>query len=273
MTTQLECSNLGFSYGKQPVIKEVNLCFGKGEFIGLIGPNGAGKSTLLNLLMGMITPSEGHVALAGQPLKHYKQRDIARHISLVPQDVSINYAFSVREIVAMGRNPHLGPFQSESNRDRQLINLAMEKTDLLQMADRRVNQLSGGERQRVFIARAIAQEAPILLMDEPTASLDICHQLEVLNLVKTLTEENHLAIAAIHDLELASRFCDQLILIAEGKVITQGTPAEVLTKQNLYQYFSIEAEVEPYGHGEQSVRVTALRSCHHHSSTNLNRND
>ncbi|UZE96467.1 heme ABC transporter ATP-binding protein [Alkalimarinus alittae] len=261
MTTQLACSNLGFSYGKQPVIKNISLSFNKGEFVGLIGPNGAGKSTLLNLLMGLIKPTSGEVELAGQPLKQYKQRSIARHISLVPQDVSINYAFSVREIVAMGRNPHLGAFQPEANRDRKLIHLAMEKTDLLRMADRSVNQLSGGERQRVFIARAIAQEAPILLMDEPTASLDLCHQLEVLSLIKTLTKDGHLAVSAIHDVELASRFCDRLILINDGKVAAQGTPIDVLTKENLYRHFSIEADVEPYDQEGQSVRVTAIRSC------------
>lgn len=261
MTTQLACSNLAFAYGKKSIIEDVSLNFRKGEFVGLIGPNGAGKSTLLNLLTGMLKPTAGQVNLIGQPLKQFKQRDIARHISLVPQDVSINYAFSVREIVAMGRNPHLGAFQPESKKDRDLIHRAMEKTDLLPMAERSVNQLSGGERQRVFIARAIAQEAPILLMDEPTASLDLCHQLEVLTLVKALTDNGHLAISAIHDLELASRFCDRLILIAEGEVTTQGSPAEVLTKENLYRYFSIEAEVEPYAQGGESIRITALRSC------------
>lgn len=273
ITTPLACSNLAFDYGKQQVIKNINLNFEKGTFIGLIGPNGAGKSTLLNLLMGMIKPTKGDVNLYGQPLKQYKQRALARQISLVPQDVSIEYAFSVREIVAMGRNPHLGPFQPETKRDRELIDLAMEKTDLLQMATRNVNQLSGGERQRVFIARSIAQEAPILLMDEPTANLDLCHQLEVLSLVKALTEDGQLAISAIHDLELASRFCDQLILIHEGEIAAQGSPAEVLTKENLYQFFSIEAEVEPYRQDENSIRVTALRSCNDYSSTNLKRND
>lgn len=272
-TTPLACSNLMFDYGKQQVINNINLNFATGEFVGLIGPNGAGKSTLLNLLMGMIKPTKGYVNLSGQPLKQYKQRDIARQISLVPQDVSIDYAFSVREIVAMGRNPHLGPFQPETKRDRELIHLAMEKTDLLQMDTRNVNQLSGGERQRVFIARAIAQEAPILLMDEPTANLDLCHQLEVLNLVKALTEEGQLAISAIHDLELASRFCDRLILIHEGKIAAQGSPSQVLTKENLYRFFAIEAEIEAYAHGENGIRVTALRSCNDHSSTNLKRND
>lgn len=259
MSTLLSCSNLEFAYGKQNIIKDVALSFDKKQFVGLIGPNGAGKSTLLTLLMGLVSPTHGEITLAGRSLNTYKPREIARHISLVPQDTSIDCAFSVQEVVAMGRNPHLGPFQSERQQDLELIQAAMEKTDLLQMAERRVDQLSGGERQRVFIARAIAQQAPILLLDEPTANLDLCHQLEVLTLVKQLTESGHTAIAAIHDLGLASRFCDRLVLLSQGNVVADGTPTQVLTKDNLYRYFSIEAQIEPSTEAGESVRVTALR--------------
>lgn len=260
MTTSLACTNLAYAYGQQPVFTHINLNFQHGEFVGLIGPNGAGKSTLINLLMGLNKPTEGNVKLEGKPLQHYKQREIARHISLVPQDTSVHYAFTVREIVAMGRNPYLGAFQPESDKDREIIQQAMEKTDIAHMAERNVNQLSGGERQRVFIARAIAQQAPILIMDEPTASLDLCHQLDTLALLKSMTQEGHLAISAIHDVELASRFCDRIIVIAEGGVALQGAPVDVLTEETLSRYFSIDARVEPYGYGEPGVRVTAIRS-------------
>jgi cobalamin transport system ATP-binding protein len=270
MTVQLGCSNLGFSYQRQKIIENISLSFDKGQFIGLIGPNGAGKSTLLKLLMGLMDPGEGEVQLEGYPLGRYTRRDIAQKISLVPQDVSIGYAFSVREIVAMGRNPHLGSFQPESERDIELIQQALEKTDLLPMADRRVDQLSGGERQRVFIARALAQEAPILLMDEPTASLDLCHQLEILTLVRSLTEEGHLAIAAIHDLDMASRFCHRLILISEGRIAADGPPEQVLTRDNLYAHFSIEARVEREPLNGQNIRVTALSSCSHQNKLKEN---
>lgn len=262
MTAQLECSKLGFFYQRHKIIEDISLNFGKGQFIGLIGPNGAGKSTLLKLLMGLVEPAEGEVLLKRQPLKGYTRRDIAQQISLVPQDVSIGYAFSVREIVAMGRNPHLGSFQPESERDIGLIQQALKKTDLLSMMDRRVDQLSGGERQRVFIARALAQETPILLMDEPTASLDLCHQLEILTLVRDLADAGHLVIAAIHDLGLASRFCHRLILLSQGSVVADGAPDVVLTADNLKRYFSIEARVDRDSGDGRSVSVTALKSCH-----------
>jgi len=262
MKTPLACTNLSYAYQKKPVISAVSLTFSEGEFVGLIGPNGAGKSTLLKLLMGMCEPNEGGVKINGSTLKRYSRKEIAKTISFVPQDVSIHYAFSVREIVAMGRNPHLGAFQLESEQDNHLIQQAMEKADIISMAERRVDQLSGGERQRVFIARALAQEAPILLLDEPTASLDLCHQLELLSLIKDLTEDGYLAIAAIHDLSMASRFCHRLILLNQGLVVADGSPAEVLSKENLYQHFSIDAQVESCSEDKHnnSIRVTALSS-------------
>ena len=261
MKVELECKNLGFSYQRDRVVDDVSLNFDKGQVIGLIGPNGAGKSTLLKLLMGLSEPAEGLVLLEQRPLKSYPRREIARRISLVPQDVSIGYAFTVREIVAMGRNPHLGSFQPETDRDIELIQSALKKTDLEGMADRRVDQLSGGERQRVFIARALAQETPILLMDEPTASLDLCHQLEILTLVGELAQEGHLVITAMHDLELASRFCHRLVLLSQGGVVADGAPDEVLTADNLKRYFSIEARVEREIGCDRGIRLTAMKAC------------
>lgn len=261
MKVKLECQNLSFSYQQNKVIKDISLSFEAGQMIGLIGPNGAGKSTLLNLLMGLTPPAEGKVLLNERPLKSYARREIARHISLVPQNVSIGYAFTVREIVAMGRNPHLGSFKPESNQDLELIEQALCKTDLINMQNRRVDQLSGGERQRVFIARALAQQTPLLLMDEPTASLDLCHQLDILTLLSNLAEEGHLVITAIHDLELASRFCHRLILLSQGTVTADGKAEEVLTQTNLKQYFSIEARVELESKDAGGIRVTALHAC------------
>lgn len=261
MTSLLRCENLGFSLQRRRIIDDVSLDFSAGQFIGLIGPNGAGKSTLLKLLMGLSEPVEGNVQLQGQPLKNYSRREIAQQISLVPQDTSINYAFSVREVVAMGRNPHLGAFQPESGEDLVKVDQALEKTDLTTMADRRIDQLSGGERQRVFIARALAQETPILLMDEPTASLDLCHQLEILGLVRNFAEQGHLVISAIHDLDMASRFCHRLVLLSEGRIATDGSPHEVLTAQNLSDHFAIEAHIENSFLGDESLRITPLRSC------------
>jgi ABC-type cobalamin/Fe3+-siderophores transport system ATPase subunit len=264
MEIELACSKLGFSYQNaercgDKTIAEVSLDFAAGQFVALIGPNGAGKSTLLKLLMGLIEPNDGEVLLEQQTLSRFKRRAIAQRVALVPQDVSLGYAFSVREVVAMGRNPHLGYFQAESEQDRKLIQQALQKTDLLAMADRRVDQLSGGERQRVFIARALAQQTPILLMDEPTANLDLCHQLELLTLLRTLAQEGHLVITAIHDLALAARFCDRLVMLSQGKVVADGLPDEVLTEDSLRRYFSIDARVDKNIAGE--LRVTALKPC------------
>ncbi len=260
MTTYLECLDISFHFSRQKVIENISLRFGKGQLVGLIGPNGAGKSSLLKLLMGLLEPSQGNVLLESHPLSHYSRRNIAQKISLVPQDVSIGYAFTVREIVAMGRNPHLGAFQLESEKDRDLINDALAKTDLQGMADRRVDQLSGGERQRVFIARALAQEAPIVLMDEPTASLDLCHALDIMMLARRLAEEGRLVIVAIHNLEMASRFCHRLTLLSKGQVVADGSPLEVITEENLRRYFSIEARIDTHVLNEQGVKVTAVKS-------------
>jgi iron complex transport system ATP-binding protein len=260
MTLPLECSNLQFAYHRSSVVQDVSLTFAKGEFVGLIGPNGAGKSTLLKLLLGLNLPEEGWIKLFGKPLDQMPRREVAQKIAFVPQDISVHYAFSVREIVAMGRNPHLGAFQTEQEIDRERIEFALEKTDLRAMAHRRVDQLSGGERQRVFIARALAQEAPVLLLDEPTSSLDLCHQLELLVLVRKLKEEGYLVIAALHDLELASRYCNRLVMLSEGRVVADGSPKEVLTSNNLRRYFSIEARVEAGKNENEGLRLTVLSS-------------
>ncbi len=265
MTALLECSNLSFSYHQKRVISNLSLAFGqsgdsaaqKGEMVGLIGANGAGKSTLLKLLMGISDPDEGQVRLLNKPLHRYKRKQLAKHISLVPQDVAIDYAFTVREVVSMGRNPHLSSFKPESEYDRLAVHHAMDKTDILSLANQSVTNLSGGERQRVFIARALAQETPILLMDEPTASLDINHQLEVLALLKTLANGGHVVIIAIHDLNMAARFCNRLVMLGNQQMVADGKPEDVLTKNHLRQYFSIETEIEK-SNEDGSIQITAL---------------
>ncbi len=260
MSNILQCTSLGLSIQQQTLLDNVSLDFQTGQFIGLIGPNGAGKSTLLKLLSGLSEPSAGVVRLQGQPLKNYTRRDIAQQVSFVPQDTSINYAFSVKEIVAMGRNPHLGAFQPEAEQDLAIIAEALEKTDLASLADRPVDQLSGGERQRVFIARSLAQQTSVLLMDEPTASLDLCHQLEILSLLRNLAEQGHLVIVAIHDLDMASRFCHRLVIMSKGTIAAEGKPHDVITPQNLRDHFAIEACVEAYPGSSESLRITPLCS-------------
>ncbi|MCP4595485.1 ABC transporter ATP-binding protein, partial [Neptuniibacter sp.] len=225
----------------------------------LIGANGAGKSTLLQLLLGLLPADHGQVHCGNKSLKDLSRTEIAKEMAFVPQDHTVDYPFNVREMVAMGRTPYLGSYQPETSMDLEFIEQALKRTDLSQYAERRADQLSGGERQRVFIARALAQQAEILLLDEPTANLDLCHQLDLMNLVKSLTSEGKLAIAAIHDLSLASRFCDRLILLSGGNAVVDGTPEEVLTVENLRQYFSIEASVVK-DEADRGLRISALKS-------------
>lgn len=252
----LTCSDISFAYHQRKVIKNLSAEFNSGEFVGLIGPNGTGKSTLLKLLLGLMAPGTGSISLESEALKDLPRKTIAQKISLVPQDHAIEYAFSVQEIVAMGRTPYLGSYQTETKNDIEIIKQAIHRTDLAHLAEQRADQLSGGERQRVFIARALAQQTDTLLLDEPTANLDLCHQLELMSLVKGLTSEGKLAIAAIHDLELASRYCDRLVLLSEGTVVADGTPTDVLNETNLQRYFSIHSTVKPCTDGD-GLRITA----------------
>ncbi|MCV6591230.1 MAG: ABC transporter ATP-binding protein [Marinobacterium sp.] len=241
----LTLNQASFSYDNVPVLQQCSAELNGGQLVGLIGPNGAGKSTLLRLLAGMSKVEQGHLELNGTPLHKLSTMERARQITLVPQDCQINFAFSAREVVAMGRNPWLGRFQPPGLDDLALIDQAMSRTDVLHLADRPVNTLSGGERQRVVIARAIAQQTPIILLDEATANLDIAHQLTLLGLARSLSEQGQLVIAAIHDLNMAARFCDRLLLLAEQTLQADGTAEMVLTCDNLSRYFQLDAEIIP----------------------------
>jgi len=245
----LQASALCFSYGDVPVVRGVELSAGEGELIGLIGPNGSGKTTLLELLMGLLRPDAGSVRIGDTPVDTLSRRELARRVSLVPQEVGLRFALTVREVVAMGRNPHLGRFEPEGQRDLDTVARALAATGTEGLAERAVDTLSGGERQRVLIARSIAQETPVLLLDEPTANLDVSHQLEVLTLIREIVRHGACAVAAIHDLSLASRYCDRLSMLFEGTLVADGSPVEVLTEHNLDRYFGIRARVEPAPEG------------------------
>lgn len=244
----LQADNLGFAYNKQTKLADINLQCHEGEFIGLIGPNGAGKSTLLQLLLGLLPAQQGQLLLSGKNIKQLKRSEIAKQLSFVPQSTELAFSFTVKEVVEMGRNPYLGPFQLASTLDNKIVEQAMLTADVKHLKTRKVNELSGGERQRVIIARALAQQSQTLLLDEPIASLDISHQFETLNLVKALTEQGKLAITAIHDLNLAARYCTRLLLIGKNQqgeitILADGTPKQVLNNSNLAEHFAIQAEI------------------------------
>ena len=254
--TALSTSRLSFSYETQAILDGIDLALESGQMVGLIGPNGAGKTTLLRLMLGLMKADSGALQMQGKPLSQMRRLDVARLMALVPQDSRIDYAFSVAEIVAMGRNPWLDRFQPPATEDLDIIDQAMQQTDVLHLADRPINQLSGGERQRVLIARAIAQQTPIIMLDEATANLDICHQLEVMQLAQSLAHGGRLVIAAIHDLNMAARFCDRLLLLAERQLQADGPPSQVLTEANLRHFFNLHAQVQFTEDAQQTPKLT-----------------
>ncbi|MGH8577003.1 MAG: ABC transporter ATP-binding protein [Gammaproteobacteria bacterium] len=239
----LEADRISFAYNGRPVVEDVSVALRPGEFVGLVGPNGSGKTTLLRLLLSLLRPDSGEVRLQGDALRGLARSEIARRAAFVPQDTAIEFAFTVLEVVAMGRNPHLGRFQPPRPHDLEAIRAALHATGTEAFAERTVNALSGGERQRVVIARAIAQEGRVLVLDEPTANLDLARQLEILGLVRELVSTGRAAVAAIHDLSLAARYCGRIIMLSHGHVVADGPPEEVVTPANLSKYFGVRAEV------------------------------
>ncbi len=244
MTSPLEARGLCFSYGRERVIDGVSLAVSPGETLGVIGPNGSGKSTLLRVLSGVVEPESGEVRLHGRSLAEYSRRELARRIAVVPQDTVIDFPFSVTEVVLMGRSPHLGSFAFESDRDVEAAREAMARTGVSAFAQRSIHELSGGERQRVVLARALAQEASILLLDEPGAFLDIRHEVEIYDLLHDLAREGKAIITVLHDLNLAALYCDRVALLKAGRLFRIGPPSEVITYAALTEVYETEVYVD-----------------------------
>jgi iron complex transport system ATP-binding protein len=258
-TSALELEDVTVRYGDRTVLDEVSLSVRRGEFLALVGPNGAGKTSLLRTVNGLVTPDSGTVRIAGTDAATFSVRERARRVATVPQETSVGFDFPVRDLVAMGRTAHRSRFSRGGESDRAVVQRALDRTDTAAFADRSVGSLSGGERQRVVLARALAQAAPLLLLDEPTASLDINHQVRVLGLVSDLvhasgddstaeagatdTPAERTAVAAIHDLDLAARFCDRVALLADGDIQAVGPPAAVLDAEQLRAAYGIETVV------------------------------
>ena len=227
------------------LLDRVSLDAHPGQFIGLVGPNGAGKSTFLKTISGLLRQQEGTVSLDGQDLDRMSVREVARTLAMVPQIAPYTHGFTCVELVLMGRYAHLGRFQIEGSADGRIAREAMRTTETEGFADRTLDTLSGGERQRVYVARALAQQPRVLLLDEPTSNLDVLHQLKVLDLVDGLVSEGMTAVAAIHDLRLAARYCDRLLLLSHGRVLAEGSPEEVLTPERIETAFGVRAVVYP----------------------------
>lgn len=243
-SSMLEAKGVRFQVGGHLLVDGVSLSLCPGRLVGLVGPNGAGKSTLLRLLNGLLRPSAGSVLLEGEPISQMQPEAVARRVGRVPQSPAGDLDFTVLEVVLMGRYAH-SPTWQETPADRVLAMEALRQTRTDHLKDRLYSTLSGGERQRVAVARALAQEPKILLLDEPTASLDLRHQFEVMEVVRSLTLQRQVAaIAAIHDLTLAARYCDELLLLHGGKAIAAGEPSGVLTPERLREVFGVDAVTE-----------------------------
>jgi iron complex transport system ATP-binding protein len=257
-SSALEAAGVDFCYYEYDglVLRDVSLELGASELVGLIGPNGSGKTTLLRVLSGLLMPSRGEVYLDGQDIHTFNRRQIAQRVAVVPQEIVMPFAFSAYEMVMMGRTPHVRPILGAGPLDRQVVVEKMELTATSVLAERPFNELSGGEKQRVIIAMALAQEPQILLLDEPTVHLDINHQVEILELIKRLNRQGNLTVlATMHDLNLAALYFDRLILLDEGQVVANGSPAKVLCEESIRQVFQADVQVQehPTHHTPQVV--------------------
>lgn len=240
----LRLQDLRVAYDGREVLHGLDLQVAPGEMVGLLGPNGSGKSTLLRVLAGLLTPSAGNIQLSGRPLRQFSSRERARRVALVPQSVLIPFAFPVFDVVAMGRHPHLGLLGAPTPRDFEIIHQALGETDCAHVQDRPVTELSGGELQRVIIARALAQQASLLLLDEPTAHLDINHQLDIARLLGRLNREQGLTVLWVsHDLNLAAEFCQRLVMLQDGQIVADGAPEEVVTTEIVERVYGVRLPV------------------------------
>lgn len=230
--------------GGREILASASLAVGSGELVGILGPNGAGKTTLLRAIGGLFAPAAGTVRLEGTPLATLARRDIARRLAFVPQVAQPPFAFPVRDFVSMGRMPHQGRFTPEGAADRVAVDAALRACALEPFAERPVTDLSGGEWQRVLLARALAQEPGLLLLDEPTAHLDVRHQVGILKLVRDWTAQGGRgAVAVLHDLNLAARYCTRIVLMDKGRILADGAPERTLTADSIRQTFGVEATV------------------------------
>ncbi len=239
--------DLHFGYSQQPVLAGLALALAPGRFYGLLGPNGCGKTTLLDLLTGLRRPLQGQILFKGRALASFPRRELARELALVPQNFYINFPFAVQDVVMMGRYPHLRRFAHPGAEDIRLVLSAMRATDTERFARQPVTALSGGERQRVIFARALAQDAGVLMLDEATANLDIRHTLDLLGLLRDRVQKRQQTVIAVfQDVNLAAMYCDELLFVKDGRIAVQGPTAEVMQAQTLWSIYGVEGYIRPH---------------------------
>ncbi len=239
-----ELHGVGFAFEGKQVIDGVSLALAPGRFHGVVGPNGCGKTTLVDLLCRFRAPQQGRIAYNGRGLSAFSKRQLAREISLVPQNFYINFPFRVREVVMMGRYPYIPRFGRPSGRDARIVAEVMEAADVAGMAERLVTELSGGERQRVVFARALAQDTPVLILDEATSNLDVGHAIRLLGLAaRRVRRESKTVLAVFQDINQAAAYCDHLVFMSRGEIAAHGDTRDVLTPETVQAVFDVEARV------------------------------
>lgn len=240
----IEIRDVRCSYGMVDALRGVSFEVERGDFVGIIGPNGSGKSTLLRAMSRVLKPEGGVVLLDGRDIWSFRSREMARRVAVVPQETMISFSFTAEEIILMGRTPYLGRFDVEGVKDREIARRAMELTDVTHLAGRFITEVSSGERQRVIIARALAQEPEILLLDEPISHLDLCYQAEILGLVRRLNREQGLTVVIVlHDLNLACEHCNALVMLKDGRIFAVGKPEHIVTRDNIKAVYDADVLV------------------------------
>ena len=254
----IKCNNVRFDYGSGEVLKDISLRFKKGHLYGILGPNGSGKSTLLKVLSGILKKKYGEIYINDFDIKKLSIREIAKSLSVVEQTSILEFDFTVREIIKMGLYAHNGRFSLETHQNKTMINGIINQFGLIELQDRRFNQLSGGEQQKVILARAIAQRTKIIMLDEPTNHLDINYQIEFMDLLKNYVSKGLIIIIILHDLNIASRYCDKVILLKKGEIKAFGNIEDIITKENIKLVYGIDAAVKK-NIFSNSIYITPLR--------------
>lgn len=240
----IKIKKLDWHYGENKVLDDISLNLHNCGFYGIIGPNGSGKTTLLKNISRSLEPKKGTVFFNEKDITEYSNKELAKKISYVPQNTNLEFEFSVMDIVLMGRSPYVKRFQAENANDIGIAKRAMEITNTWHLKEKNIGMISGGERQRAIIARALAQQTNIMLLDEPVSQLDIQHQIEILEMLKKLTEEKKLTvIMSLHDLNLAAQYCDKLILMDKGRVFKEGAPHEIIEEENIQKVYGMKVYI------------------------------
>jgi iron complex transport system ATP-binding protein len=262
LNTAIEIIGLSHAYGDQPVIDHLSLSIHKSDFFIIIGPNGSGKTTLLKIISGLLKLQQGDLIILDRSFQSYTRKALAKKIAYVPQMASLDFPFTVMELVLMGRSPHLGPLGMGQEKDVEIAKKAMAFTGVEHLSGRKLEELSGGEQQRVFIARAICQAPEIILLDEPTASLDLAHQVRIMDMMERLKKERNVTIVMVsHDVNLAAMYGERLLLLKEGRIVSMGSPEKVVTYQTLETAYGCTLLVDQSPIGEYP-RVTLVPRKH-----------